>query len=194
MSDPEAGPVQAPSTVLGQRIKELRDEHGWSLQDLADQMRAHGVKLHKTTVAKVENGERRVPLDELFTFAYVLDVAPVHLFVPPDLERSDLRMRVATDIAPGPYVLRKWIRGELPLAGQDERRFRLSSPFPSFGEHRGQRRDRLADVADEARNALAEGDVAKASSALGELAYLTQALQQELGFPEGPSITVEVDS
>ena len=193
MGSNEPGEVRSPSVLLGERIRELRTDRGWSLQDLADRMREHGVKLHKTTVAKVETAERRVPLDELLTFAYVLDVAPVHLFVPPELQRSDVRIEVAPDITPGPVGLRAWMRGEVALTGQDERRFAINRPYPDFADNRGlgQRHERLALVAQQARLALAEGDVTKASNALAEVALLTQLLQRQLGFPEGPSATVE---
>jgi hypothetical protein len=176
------------SELLAGRIRELRLGR-WSLNEFAARMRDLGVPLHKTTVTKVENAERRVHLDELLAFAYALDVAPVHLFVPPDLQREDVQVEVVPGVAPGPYVLRKWIRGEVPLRGQDARRYELNVPFAEFGRNYGERRDRLVAAADEARLAIAEGDRAKASNALAEVEFLVGQLREELKVSSG--VTVE---
>lgn len=192
-SQPESTSTLTPTELIAARIRELRTDRGWSLADLAERLRQLGIPLHKSTASKVEHAERRVPLDEVLAFAYALDVAPVHLFSPPDLEIDDLRVQVVPGVAPGPYVLRRWIRGQVPLTGQDARRYELNAPFAEWGAKRGTRRDRLVAVAEEARHAIQDGDKAGAANALAEVGHLVQGLRQELGIPAEPWLTVESD-
>lgn len=54
--------------LVRQRIRALRVAQGWSLADLA--ARAH---LSQSTLSRIENGQRRLALDQLVTLARALD-------------------------------------------------------------------------------------------------------------------------
>jgi len=67
-------PQRNPGTAFGRRLRYLREEAGLTQRQLADVMRAAGYKMHQTTVAKIEAGERAVPVDEAAQFADVLGI------------------------------------------------------------------------------------------------------------------------
>lgn len=97
-------------------------------------MRAVGVPFDKPVIANLETGRRRfVTVQELFALAYVLNVAPIHLVVPVDVEGGE-RYRVAPDgVEERPmYAVRGWIRGERPIAQQDKRRYFAEQPADEY--------------------------------------------------------------
>jgi hypothetical protein len=56
------------------RLRELRDEAGWSQQIVAASMRSHGHNWRQGTVSEVETGVRRLHLDEIAALGHVLEV------------------------------------------------------------------------------------------------------------------------
>jgi transcriptional regulator with XRE-family HTH domain len=67
-------PQRNPGAVFGRRLRYLREEAGLTQRQLADVMREAGYKMHQTTVAKIEAGERAVPVDEAAQFADALGI------------------------------------------------------------------------------------------------------------------------
>lgn len=59
---------------LGNRVRELRKERGWSQAELVTRLEALGVGMHQTTVAKLERGNRPTPAEELWALATVFGV------------------------------------------------------------------------------------------------------------------------
>ncbi|WP_371792359.1 helix-turn-helix transcriptional regulator [Streptomyces sp. NBC_01471] len=55
-------------SLVRQRIRGLRVAQGWSLDELATRAR-----LSPSTLSRIENGQRRLALDQLFTLARALD-------------------------------------------------------------------------------------------------------------------------
>jgi transcriptional regulator with XRE-family HTH domain len=72
--EPQRLPGDPVTTLFGRRLRGLREEAGLTQRQLADLMRAAGYKMHQTTVAKIEAGERAVPVDEAAQFADVLGI------------------------------------------------------------------------------------------------------------------------
>ena len=60
--------------LFGRRLRYMREEAGLTQRQLADVMRGAGYKMHQTTVAKIEAGERAVPVDEAAQFADALGI------------------------------------------------------------------------------------------------------------------------
>ncbi|MEU6740979.1 helix-turn-helix domain-containing protein [Streptosporangium sandarakinum] len=56
--------------LVRKRIRALRVSHGWSLDDLAARAR-----LSPSTISRIENGRRRLALDQLVTLARALDTS-----------------------------------------------------------------------------------------------------------------------
>ena len=59
-----------------ERIKQEREQRGWSQAALAEKLKGNGLKgFYATTVAKVESGERAVRIDEAAALADLFDVS-----------------------------------------------------------------------------------------------------------------------
>ena len=99
-----------------------------SQQGLADRLNLLGGTFDRFMVAKVESGKREITLLEAFAFAYALDVAPVHLFVPTD---SDEPISLGPKMNATPAEVRAWIRGEYPMF-QDPRVYFTTVPTSEF--------------------------------------------------------------
>lgn len=67
-------PQRDPGAPFGRRLRYLREEAGLTQRQLADVMRGAGYKMHQTTVAKIEAGERAVSVDEAAQLAKVLRI------------------------------------------------------------------------------------------------------------------------
>jgi transcriptional regulator with XRE-family HTH domain len=57
-------------SLVRKRIRALRVAQGWSLEDLATR-----AKLSQSTLSRIENGQRRLALDQLVTLARALDTS-----------------------------------------------------------------------------------------------------------------------
>ncbi|MER7459211.1 helix-turn-helix domain-containing protein [Micromonospora sp. NPDC126480] len=139
--------VLRPHETLVERVKQLRKARGWSAQRLADEMAKVGVPWERMIVTKLENGRRAgVSVEEMLALAYVLDVAPVHLLIPPVASSGEERFYAMVPNVGMPLRdVREWVRGKEPAAGQD--------PRPYFSEVPPEERDgaqwSAADVAAE---------------------------------------------
>lgn len=102
------------SESFGRQASHTRRRLGWTSTDLATALATHGFEADRTIVSKIENGRRRVSLDEAMTMALVLNVSPLHLLVPRD--DGEVEIGGATFKASD---VRAWVRGEAPLEGQD---------------------------------------------------------------------------
>jgi transcriptional regulator with XRE-family HTH domain len=120
-----AGQTRRASRVLGAQMREVRERRRWSLRELAERLAEVGHPMHHVTVAKIETGVRGVALDEVLALAYALDVSPLHLITPLD----DAEAVAVTDtVSAGAVEVRRWLRGQTPLPGQDERTYRTEVP------------------------------------------------------------------
>lgn len=76
--------------------------------------------MDRTKLAKIEQGQRKVSLDEAFALAFALDVSPIYLFTP--LTPDDF-VYVCGGYAVDSIAAREWVRGQHPLPEQDDRVF-----------------------------------------------------------------------
>ena len=67
---------------FGSRMRQRREELGWSQEALAER-----TGLHRTYISSVERGERNVGLDNIWRIAWALDVEPGHLLVAVNVRR-----------------------------------------------------------------------------------------------------------
>ncbi len=61
-------------TLFGRRLRYLREEARLTQQQLADVMREAGAKMHRSTIGKIEAGERVVSIGEAAQFADILGI------------------------------------------------------------------------------------------------------------------------
>jgi transcriptional regulator with XRE-family HTH domain len=126
--------MRTPHDVAIERIRQLRKRHGYTQQQLADQLNLLGAQTDRAAVAKVELGQRGLSVNEAFLFAAVLNVAPVHLFAPTD---DDDPISLGPNMTVTPHEMRRWVRGEQPLGSwQDERIYYSEIPKEEFEEAR----------------------------------------------------------
>jgi transcriptional regulator with XRE-family HTH domain len=138
-----------PHQVIAERVRTLRKGRGMSAQRLAEEMTKQGIRWDRSIVANLENGRREnVTVAELLAAAYVLNVAPVHLIVPPlpsplwgtddaggqrpkdqPNEPNDAQPYAVTPTTEVPaYLVRRFVRGESALPGMNERLFFAEIP------------------------------------------------------------------
>lgn len=126
---------EIPSDVVGRRVREVREARRLSVKQLAERCGDKaGYELSAQALYNLENGrrdkdERRrrlVTVDELLALGTALNVAPVHLLVPPDVDED------AYQVAPGKVApardVRAWIRGRVTLGNGPHKEFRAEAP------------------------------------------------------------------
>jgi transcriptional regulator with XRE-family HTH domain len=77
--------VEAPGPTgarVAQRVRELRQERGLTLADLAAELERFGRPILLTALSKLEKGQRRINVDDLVALALALDVSPNVLLLP----------------------------------------------------------------------------------------------------------------
>ncbi len=81
--------AQAEPLDLGPRVRELRKERSWTLEQAARQ-----AGLARSTLSKIENGQMSPTYDALKKLAVGLDISVPQLFTPPQQEKANGRMVV----------------------------------------------------------------------------------------------------
>ncbi|MDX2647688.1 helix-turn-helix domain-containing protein [Streptomyces sp. NPDC001902] len=97
-------------SLVRKRIRALRVAQGWSLEDLA--VRAN---VSQSTLSRIENGQRRLALDQLVTLARALDTSLDQLVETasddvvshPTIDRARGQMRWPIKAEPGMTVIRQ---------------------------------------------------------------------------------------
>jgi transcriptional regulator with XRE-family HTH domain len=128
---------QTPSDVVAARVKQVRKRRVLTVADLAARCAELGApQLTAQALYKLEARRpgklrpRPVTVDELLALALALNVAPVHLLVPPDDSDAPYQITETVTVT-SRFVARGWIRGVAPLSG-DRREFDTEEPE---GEH-----------------------------------------------------------
>jgi transcriptional regulator with XRE-family HTH domain len=80
--------MSRPKNVVGPRVRQLRDQKGWTQELLAEKLQLQGWDVSRTSLAKLEAQLRRVPDCELLFLAKALGVTPNDLLPQhPDLKK-----------------------------------------------------------------------------------------------------------
>ncbi|MBQ0848142.1 helix-turn-helix transcriptional regulator [Streptomyces sp. BH-SS-21] len=87
MSDegPQQGVLLSGEANVAVRIKLEREARGWSTNALSDRLNEAGFEMNPSAVWRIENGKRRINLDEAIGFAEVFGLALRNLVGPPQL-------------------------------------------------------------------------------------------------------------
>jgi transcriptional regulator with XRE-family HTH domain len=118
--------ARRPSEVFAEQMRIQRARKGWTQKQLATQLAKLGYRVHQTTIGKWESGERRISLDEALAIVVALDVGPAHMFAGSYSDVTFDRPSIALSPRTAPVSarqLRRWIRGQQPVWGQDEKRY-----------------------------------------------------------------------
>ncbi|MBB1254693.1 helix-turn-helix transcriptional regulator [Streptomyces sp. OF3] len=76
------------------RIKVEREKRGWSTTTLSDRLNEAGYEMNPSGVWRIENGKRRINLDEAIGFAEVFGVSLSNLVGPPALAAAGRAMEL----------------------------------------------------------------------------------------------------
>lgn len=110
----EAGELDS---LVRKRIRALRVAQGWSLEELATRAR-----VSQSTLSRIENGQRRLALDQLVTLARALDTsldqlvetATEDVIINPTVDGSHGGMRWSIKAEPGMSVVRQRLTSPAP--------------------------------------------------------------------------------
>ena len=93
-------------------MRTARQAIGMDLRTLADRIRDTGRAMSASALSKIENGDRRVDVDDLTVFAYMLQTTPAALLTPPTGAKP------STGVPEGQFnaeEIRGWVRGQAKL-------------------------------------------------------------------------------
>jgi transcriptional regulator with XRE-family HTH domain len=122
----ERQPSKKPSEIFAEQMRIQRERKGWTQKQLATRLAKLGFLVHQTTIGKWEAGERRITLDEALGISVALDVGPAHMVAGSYLDATFGRPTIALSAKTPPVSarqMRKWVRGQQTLWGQDEKRY-----------------------------------------------------------------------
>jgi transcriptional regulator with XRE-family HTH domain len=109
--DQEIEPLDL-TRLISERVATIRKKRGMTQEALAVAMQEVGIDWERVVVAKLESGRRSfVKVDELLALCLVLQITPVDLLVPADLEDHQL-CQVAPKVTAEAGFTREWIKGE----------------------------------------------------------------------------------
>lgn len=89
--DPPQGVLLSGEGNVAVRIKLEREARGWSTNALSDRMNEAGFEMNPSAVWRIENGKRRINLDETIGFAEVFGLDLRNLVGPPQAGRQGPR-------------------------------------------------------------------------------------------------------
>jgi transcriptional regulator with XRE-family HTH domain len=76
---PQAMPSDFSDAIFARRLRAVREASGMTQQELADAMAATGNKIHRSTIGKIESGDRPVTIGEAVQLAGILGVGLAEL-------------------------------------------------------------------------------------------------------------------
>lgn len=99
--------------LVGRNVAQLREALGFSQRQVVALLQANlGVGLNPASLARIETGERRITVDDVFAISVVLGVSPVDLLLP----RSPRGTTAISETVELPHrQLRPWVRGHRAL-------------------------------------------------------------------------------
>lgn len=175
--------------MIAERVKEVRGKRGLTATQLAERCAAVGApELTAQALSNIETGRRAtkdgprrryLTVDEVVALALALDVAPVHLVVPPDAADED-EYRITPTSVVSVRDVRAWFRGYYPVLGRSVRDFHGEVPESEYG---------LIQLAPQART-----DPDEAIRGIDELMQLLSdararaVADKEAGGSDGPSV------
>lgn len=104
MGDDEPQEAEAEGVLLSgegnvaARIRLERETRDWSTSTLSDRMNEAGYDMNPSAVWRIENGKRRINLDEAIGFANVLGISLLNLAGPPRLAAKTRAMELIDDV------------------------------------------------------------------------------------------------
>jgi transcriptional regulator with XRE-family HTH domain len=116
--------------VAAARLRAIRKASGLSLREVAERLAEVGHPLNLTGVSKLENGTRRMDVDDLTALAAVLRVSPATLLMPEaDYEGKTVSITGVTNDA---RTVWNWLTSQEPLPGEHDVLFVAQNAVPRW--------------------------------------------------------------
>lgn len=102
---------ETPSQSFARRLKRYRERRGWTQDLLASKLGAVGWKVDRAQIAKIENQDRNISLDEAIMISWALSLPPAFLYLPVGDEDD---VALSPEVVIHPDLARKWVLGQGP--------------------------------------------------------------------------------
>jgi transcriptional regulator with XRE-family HTH domain len=109
-------PLAATGQTVRTNIRRLREARSFGYAELARRLKATGRSIPELGLRRIEEGERRVDVDDLMALAAALEVSPSALLMPSTTAGDETVATAVGDVAA--RRLWNWLTGEMPLAGE----------------------------------------------------------------------------
>lgn len=109
-------------------LRSARQNIGVDLRELSARIKATGRTISPSALSKIENGDRRVDVDDLTVFAYALETTPATLLTPVDDAPA------LAGVPEGEFTaeeIQMWIRGRVKITVEDLLRYWKEQAFDS---------------------------------------------------------------
>ncbi len=130
MDDRKRGnPAGHTNELVAANLRKVRQNTGVDLRELSARIKATGRVISPSALSKIENGDRRVDVDDLTVFAYALETTPAALLTP-----SSEEARAPAGVPEGqftPEEVQAWIQGTVKLTTEDLLRYWKEQAFDS---------------------------------------------------------------
>lgn len=107
----ELGPV---GERVAAHVARVRTRKGWDQKQLSDRLAAIGRPMSPSVISKIEQGDRRVDVDDLIALAVALDIYVGGLLLPLD-DSPESVIALAPGHSVSADVAWAWLSGERPL-------------------------------------------------------------------------------
>lgn len=113
-------PAANTNAHVAANLRSARQAIGMDLRTLSERVKETGRAMSPSALSKIENGDRRVDVDDLTVFAYILQTTPATLLAPPEGASPP------TGVPSGQYNLEEiqaWVRGQAKFTTEDLARY-----------------------------------------------------------------------
>lgn len=102
-----SGPM---SEIVRANLRRIREQQGVSLRDLSKRLDDLGHSLLSSGIGRIEQGTRRVDVDDLIALSLALSISPLQLLLPPE-SRPDSRVALTPDTSMTTENAWSWMQG-----------------------------------------------------------------------------------
>lgn len=134
----------SPGEYVAQNVRRLRARRGMTVRDLSARLGEIGRPVLPSGITKIEQGQRRVDVDDLVALALALGVNPNALLLPNGDHLPPFgtvrEVGLTSTVRANWFRAWGWAAGDQPLEGAEVRRARLSDQAEWFEEtkpHKG---------------------------------------------------------
>jgi transcriptional regulator with XRE-family HTH domain len=118
--------VESIRACIARNVESIRKERALTQAQLANVLREQGTPIDRASLSKIERPSgRKITVDELLALAIALEVAPINLTAPWEIDDE-------VELPDGSVVdglsVRRWLRGYQPLPGRDPQPYFEKAP------------------------------------------------------------------